>query len=225
MNKLLIVIAACFVIALSACSDDTRSRGCVPGTATACVCAGGAAGTSACGADQLYGACICNGSDRDSGVSTDLGLAVDSSANADMSGAGTDAGGIVTDMGVADSSVDAGCVTAVDCNDRNACTTETCVRGSCVSTAMSTAACDDSNPCTTDACSIATGCVHTANTASCNDGQFCTISDHCSAGSCTGSLMACGTGCVCSEASMACIADTSGFRPALPPTCLAPAEP
>ena len=60
-----------------------------------------------------------------------------------------------------------GCSTAADCNDSNACTTDTCDAGACAHAAISgcvpctTAAdCNDSNACTTDSCD-AGACAHT----------------------------------------------------------------
>jgi hypothetical protein len=46
--------------------------------------------------------------------------------------------------------------------------------------------CDDGNACTTDSCNPATGCVFTNNTASCDDGNACTSGDTCGGGSCHG---------------------------------------
>lgn len=57
----------------------------------------------------------------------------------------------------------------VVCDDGNACTTNSCVNGQCVYTAIS---CDDGDACTTDTCDPATGCVHTP--ISCDDGNACT---------------------------------------------------
>jgi hypothetical protein len=46
--------------------------------------------------------------------------------------------------------------------------------------------CDDGNPCTDDSCEPATGCVHVDNTSACDDGNACTIGDHCGGGLCHG---------------------------------------
>jgi hypothetical protein len=69
------------------------------------------------------------------------------------------------------------------CSDGTACTTgDACSSGTCVGTALN---CDDSNPCTTDSCHPVTGCVQTNNTATCaSDGNPCT-DDVCAGGSCT----------------------------------------
>ena len=70
------------------------------------------------------------------------------------------------------------------CNDGNACTTgDTCGGGSC-QPGGGTLNCDDGNPCTDDFC--AGGCQHTNNTASCDDGDPGTINDTCNAGACAG---------------------------------------
>jgi hypothetical protein len=61
------------------------------------------------------------------------------------------------------------CVPA-GCNDGNACTTDACVNGSCVHTAIT---CNDNNACTTDTCNTATGCVYTP--INCNDNNTCTV--------------------------------------------------
>lgn len=77
------------------------------------------------------------------------------------------------------------------CNDRNACTTgDTCTStGACVGTAINL---DDGNPCTVDTCDVATGPVHTLSPgAACNDGNVCTGPDTCSAtGACSGPRLA-----------------------------------
>ena len=61
-------------------------------------------------------------------------------------------------------------VTVSDCDDGDACTTDSCdpLTG-CQHTAVD---CDDGNACTTDSCDPATGCQHT--TVDCDDGDACT---------------------------------------------------
>ena len=52
--------------------------------------------------------------------------------------------------------------------------------------------CDDENSCTTDACNGEDGCSHDPLTeGECLDGDSCTIGDHCEAGECVGSPIAC----------------------------------
>ena len=47
--------------------------------------------------------------------------------------------------------------TRASCNDNNACTTDTCVKGVCQHTPVS---CDDGNPNTRDTCRPIAGCIH-----------------------------------------------------------------
>jgi subtilisin-like proprotein convertase family protein len=81
-----------------------------------------------------------------------------------------------------------GCVNTdntAPCDDGNACTTnDTCGAGTCHGGAAPN--CDDGNPCTDDSCNPATGCLHTNNTAPCDDGSACTTNDTCGAGTCHG---------------------------------------
>jgi hypothetical protein len=70
------------------------------------------------------------------------------------------------------------------CNDDNACTEkDTCDVGFCVGSAVD---CNDGNPCTADTCGKTNGCVHTPNNAPCNDGSNCTAGDACKGGKCVG---------------------------------------
>lgn len=89
------------------------------------------------------------------------------------------------------------CQTSADCNDTNACTTDTCVENVCVHTALT---CNDNNPCTTDACNPASGCffVNVANGVACSDNSLCTTNDSCQNGVCVGSTITCpGSANVC----------------------------
>jgi len=72
------------------------------------------------------------------------------------------------------------------CADSDLCDgEETCREGNCVSgTALN---CDDENICTDDSCNPQSGCQHVNNNSSCNDGDACTTSDTCSNGICVGS--------------------------------------
>ena len=55
------------------------------------------------------------------------------------------------------------CRGAFDCDDGNACTTDACVGGACVFTAVTApTACDDANPCTWDDACVGTACVGVA---------------------------------------------------------------
>ncbi|HEY2410497.1 MAG TPA: MYXO-CTERM sorting domain-containing protein [Polyangiaceae bacterium] len=60
-----------------------------------------------------------------------------------------------------------------------------CVQGAAID-------CDDANPCTTDTCDPASGCAHQADdTQSCSDGDACTTGDKCTNGVCAGSTVTC----------------------------------
>ena len=72
-------------------------------------------------------------------------------------------------------------------------TTTTCQMSNCAVN------CNDNNVCTDDSCDPATGCVYTNNQASCNDGFACTVGDVCSGGSCAGTPVVCNDGNVCTN--------------------------
>ena len=81
-----------------------------------------------------------------------------------------------------------GCVhtpTGGGCDDGNVCTVgDHCEGGLCVpSKALD---CDDADVCSNDSCAPATGCLHEFNTAPCSDGDLCTVNDSCLAGACLG---------------------------------------
>ncbi|MCB9728536.1 MAG: hypothetical protein H6744_18810 [Deltaproteobacteria bacterium] len=82
------------------------------------------------------------------------------------------------------------------CQDGDACTLgETCSFGECVGVALD---CDDHNPCTDDTCDALAGCVSVPNTAPCEDGDLCTTGDVCAEGSCvTGQTETCDDGSAC----------------------------
>ncbi len=70
------------------------------------------------------------------------------------------------------------------CDDGTACTqADTCATGACSAKALD---CNDNNVCTQDTCDPVTGCAHTAAKAPCNDGNACSGPDVCSGGQCTG---------------------------------------
>lgn len=78
-----------------------------------------------------------------------------------------------------------------DCEDGNVCTAgDTCLDGICE--AGPSVDCDDGNPCTSDTCLPGQGCLHEATDGVCDDGNACTSGDHCQAGACTyDTLVAC----------------------------------
>jgi hypothetical protein len=70
------------------------------------------------------------------------------------------------------------------CSDGNTCTDgDTCVNGLC--TPGPALDCDDDNVCTTDSCLPASGCKHVNKSGSCTDGNACTDGDACVNGLCT----------------------------------------
>lgn len=73
------------------------------------------------------------------------------------------------------------CEAQADCEDNSVCTgAETCVDNVCVpGTALN---CDDGNPCTDDTCHPTLGCQYASNSASCDDGDACTTNDQCAGG-------------------------------------------
>ncbi len=105
------------------------------------------------------------------------------------------------------------CITTVECDDGNPCTTDTCPAGACVftdntlpcddsdaCTTQDTCAggacvggpppnCDDLNPCTDDWCDSLLGCQNVGNTDPCNDGNPCTENDICGGGTCAGTYI------------------------------------
>jgi hypothetical protein len=80
-----------------------------------------------------------------------------------------------------------GCVysnNTLPCNDSNVCTDgDVCSGGKCVPGGPLN--CDDGNVCTDDACDAGKGCYYKDNTGPCDDGNLCTLDDACSAGECT----------------------------------------
>lgn len=87
------------------------------------------------------------------------------------------------------------------CDDDETCTTlDTCSEGECVG--GPTPNCDDGNACTTDSCSSGLGCVNfDANGSTCDDGKPCngTQQDVCSAGTCTGPPCDCSSDSDCED--------------------------
>jgi hypothetical protein len=113
---------------------------------------------------------------------------------------------------------------AVNCDDNNPCTTDSCSDGECTLTVTLNAPCNDDNECTTtdkcnsggacvgqtivcdatNKCLTALGCLPTkgCQTASndgivCNDDDSCTLGDKCSGGGCQGSARDCDDENVC----------------------------
>ena len=73
------------------------------------------------------------------------------------------------------------------CSDNDVCTqADVCADGECVPGAL--LECDDGNPCTGDSCNTLTGCQHVHLDLACDDGDNCTIDDWCIAGQCTAAV-------------------------------------
>lgn len=114
------------------------------------------------------------------------------------------------------------------CDDKNACTMDTCGAGGCSHTPTAGSCdadgnpctvndacdagtckpgapklCDDGNSCTLDVCSPAQGCVYTPdNGVGCSDGDPCTVGDLCQNGQCQpGAPKLCGAGDACNTPS------------------------
>jgi hypothetical protein len=87
----------------------------------------------------------------------------------------------------------AGCIhtpNSAPCNDGDVCTeNDGCDAGTCV--AGDAINCDDSNVCTADSCASGLGCVHVPTEVSCDDGNACTEEDSCNNGWCAGTLVDC----------------------------------
>jgi len=86
------------------------------------------------------------------------------------------------------------------CDDGDPCTTgESCLDGSCQGGTAPD--CNDGNPCTTDSCdATGTGCVNANNTATCDDGDACTDADTCANGLCVpGDPVACDDDNICTD--------------------------
>jgi hypothetical protein len=85
------------------------------------------------------------------------------------------------------------------CADSDLCDgEETCREGNCVSgTALN---CDDENICTDDSCNPLAGCQYVNNNSPCNDEDACTTGDICSNGICvSGSPMDCNDNNICTD--------------------------
>lgn len=80
----------------------------------------------------------------------------------------------------------------INCDDGNACTTDSCDDATCIHTPLS---CDDGNACTADSCDPAGGCVNESIT--CDDGNACTTDSCDPATGCTTEPISCDDGDAC----------------------------
>ncbi len=116
---------------------------------------------------------------------TGSGDAADGSGPPDTADATSDAADANDGQGGgADSDASAPCTKDADCSSGNACQVAHCVSGSCVLTAVN---CDDGNVCTVDSCATTVGCGHVsvADGSACTTGSPCTLGDSCQTGVCT----------------------------------------
>ena len=87
-----------------------------------------------------------------------------------------------------------------NCNDQNACTTDSCSAASGCTHVDLTATCDDGNGCTDDLCNPAAGCTNVNNAAACSDDNACSVGDECSGGVCvSGNTADCDDGNLCTD--------------------------
>src|SRR5207249_1048356 len=122
------------------------------------------------------------------------------------------------------------CAKAADCNDQNACTSDSCVSGLCQYTNIpgcrlcSTAAdCDDQNACTVDSCdagvchNTAVTCTSdTCNTRTCNGTASCTVTPKTGAACDDGNTCSfndtCNSGGQCAGTAITCTSDQCNTR-------------
>ena len=102
------------------------------------------------------------------------------------------------------------------CNDGDACSeNDGCADGACQGKALN---CDDSNACTNDSCDMLVGCAHKPNVSPCSDGDACTQSDNCVNSACiSGPNKVCEDGVLCTadtcnKTSGACVFDAVGIN-------------
>ena len=113
-----------------------------------------------------------------------------------------------------------GCNYPDRCSDNDVCNgIEACdiITNTC-SQVVAALNCDDLNPCTDDSCDPLLGCVHTANTAPCDDLSLCTFNDTCSNGACLGVPVLCDDGDHCNGLET-CDSATGACLPGGLPNC------
>ena len=102
-------------------------------------------------------------------------------------------------------------VVTAPCDDGSPCTFgDVCAKGGCKSGGA--VDCDDGDACTLDTCVMAKGCVHAPNGLACDDGEDCTDKDVCGVGGCKGGPKNCSDGNSCSVDT--CVAGKCGFAKA-----------
>ncbi len=115
-----------------------------------------------------------------------------------------------------------GCMVDADCDDSNACTTDTCtVVGNVGTCANTPVVCNDGNACTTDSCDPATGC--TTTPVVCDDGNACTTDSCDPATGCTTTPVVCDDSDACTtdscDPATGCVhTNICGLEPLIAPT-------
>lgn len=150
----------------------------------------------------------------------------DDAGNVDLGDASDDAGidlGVIAhDGGGADLGMDLGppirCVTAAECDDGVACTTDICSGGTCARV-MDDRLCDDGSVCTIESCS-ATGCL--VASIACDDGDPCTVSSCRATTGCTHVALSCGPGTPCLPSSCNPLTGLCEAVPAVGTPCFRP---
>ena len=103
------------------------------------------------------------------------------------------------------------------CDNGDACSVnDKCQAGVCV--AGPAVNCNDGNVCTDDSCNPESGCLHAHNQAPCTDGDVCTTQDQCQEGACVaGEPLVCDDGDVCTG--LESCDGTAGCLPGQPLLC------
>jgi hypothetical protein len=90
-----------------------------------------------------------------------------------------------------DDDCDASTDEQMGCDDKDACTIDSCGAADGCKHIPLGKQCDDGNLCTTDACDPKTGCTHSNHSDPCDDGSACTSADACTLGKCLGTPVNC----------------------------------
>ena len=105
------------------------------------------------------------------------------------------------------------------CSDGDACNgLETCNPATGLCQPGAAVDCNDLNPCTDDSCDAGLGCQHVNNNLPCNDGSLCTTGDACINGACTGTLQPCNDLDACNGVE-SCDSGTGSCVPGTPVDC------
>lgn len=154
---------------------DGKAQLCVAGVCQPAVCTEGATSCGAAGALLTCKAGAWTTGSCGSGKTCVSGSCVTQSCVPGTKACGGDTTVVCNATGT-DFEVVADCTQAGD-----ACGLGACKDGVCTMTAVD---CDDGQACTKDGCDAAKGCTHAAAEGPCDDGDACTVGDACSSGAC-----------------------------------------